>query len=205
GPRQLLRLQPLALAAALAAQEWKGDLSWVVAAVVGLMAFLLTSLLCHGRLYRRRPDRAHLTNFYLCLSVGGVLGGVFAAILAPLLFTGTSEFPLLLGLGLLAHPKLWRALSPGRSLAQLALLVGAGLAAILLLAVAGKSQVFPPPPHPRPWVVFRLSRSARPATPATAPCGGGARRHDRGHYCPAVGFRPHLCHAQLFWHASGDR
>jgi len=166
GPRHLLRLQPLALAAALAAQEWKGDLSWVVAAVVGLMAFLITSLLCHGRLYRRRPDRAHLTNFYLCLSVGGVLGGVFAAILAPLLFTGTSEFPLLLGLGLLAHPKLWRALSPGRRLAQLALLVGAGLAAILLLAVAVRSELFEPHRDLRLGVICGLGLAAVLATPA---------------------------------------
>ena len=113
--RALLVLQPLVVAGALAAYEWKGDYSWLVSALVGLLAFLVTSLLCHAQLYKRRPEAARLTDFYLCISLGGVLGGIFAALLAPLLFTGTLEFPVLLGLGMLARPKLWRTLETGRS------------------------------------------------------------------------------------------
>ena len=129
----LLVLQPLAVAGALAAYEWKGDYSWLVSALVGLLAFLVTSLLCHAQLYKRRPEAARLTDFYLCISLGGVLGGIFAALLAPLLFTGTLEFPVLLGLGMLARPKLWRTLETGRSRIRLGLLLGAAVGGIFLL------------------------------------------------------------------------
>lgn len=131
--RALLVLQPLVVAGALAAYEWKGDYSWLVSALVGLLAFLVTSLLCHAQLYKRRPEAARLTDFYLCISLGGVLGGIFAALLAPLLFTGTLEFPVLLGLGMLARPKLWRTLETGRSRIRLGLLLGAAVGGIFLL------------------------------------------------------------------------
>jgi SAM-dependent methyltransferase len=53
---------------------------------------------CHSSLARGRPDAAHLTEFYLWLSVGGVLGGSLTALLAPVVFDGVAEYPL----GLLA-------------------------------------------------------------------------------------------------------
>ena len=136
----LLGLQPLAVAGALAAYEWKGDYSWIVSALIGLLAFLLTSLLCHARLYERRPEAARLTDFYLCLSLGGVLGGIFAALLAPLLFTGTLEFPVLLGLGMLARPKLWRTLETGRGRIRLGLMLGAAVGGIFLLQLLLASE-----------------------------------------------------------------
>jgi hypothetical protein len=43
-------------------------------------------MVCHGELYRLRPDPRHLTSFYLTISAGGALGGVFVAVVAPLLF-----------------------------------------------------------------------------------------------------------------------
>ena len=46
--------------------------------VLNLVAFVLLALLCHGELYRRRPAPARLTEFYLWISLGGVLGGIFA-------------------------------------------------------------------------------------------------------------------------------
>src|SRR5262245_57231115 len=91
----LLALQPLVVAGALAAYEWKGDFSWIVAALGGVLAFVLTSLLCHAQLYKLRPEAERLTDYYLYISLGGVLGGVFAALIAPLTFTSTLEYPLL--------------------------------------------------------------------------------------------------------------
>jgi hypothetical protein len=121
----LLVLQPLAVTGALAAYEWKGDYSWIVSALVGMLALLVTSLLCHAQLYKRRPEAARLTHFYLYLSLGGVLGGIFAALLAPLFFTGTLEYPVLLGLGMLARPQLWRTLDTGRGRIRLGLMLAA--------------------------------------------------------------------------------
>jgi hypothetical protein len=51
-----------------------------------LLAFFATALICHGRLAQDRPAATHLTNFYLWISLGGVLGGLFNALLAPHLF-----------------------------------------------------------------------------------------------------------------------
>eukprot|EP01041_Mallomonas_annulata_P019371 gene19371-38677_t len=46
---------------------------------IHLAAFFLTALMCHQRLVVRRPDPGRLTEFYLCLSLGGVVGGAFNA------------------------------------------------------------------------------------------------------------------------------
>jgi len=48
-------------------------------------------LVCHGELYRLRPDPHHLTGFYLMIAAGGALGGFFVAVIAPLVFTDYFE------------------------------------------------------------------------------------------------------------------
>jgi hypothetical protein len=69
-----------------------------------LVTFFCVSMVCHGRLADRRPGISHLTEFYLWLSVGGVLGGVFNSLAAPRLFPVILEYPLLLGVAsLLIH------------------------------------------------------------------------------------------------------
>jgi hypothetical protein len=69
---------------------------WLLVVVVNLIAFVLLALLCHGELYRRRPAPALLTEFYLWMSLGGVVGGAFAALVAPQLFTLVYEYPILI-------------------------------------------------------------------------------------------------------------
>ena len=49
-------------------------------------------MLCHGELYRLRPEADHLTSFYLMVSIGGALGGSFVSLIAPLIFNGYWEF-----------------------------------------------------------------------------------------------------------------
>jgi hypothetical protein len=49
-------------------------------------------MLCHGELYLLRPSAGHLTTFYLMVSIGGALGGVFVSLIAPLIFNGYWEF-----------------------------------------------------------------------------------------------------------------
>ena len=56
-------------------------------------------MLCHGEVYRRRPAPARLTEFYLCVSFGGVLGGIFAALIAPHIFSRIYEYPILIAGG----------------------------------------------------------------------------------------------------------
>jgi hypothetical protein len=60
------------------------------------LAFFATALVCHGALAARRPAVSQLTEFYFCLSLGGALGGVFNALVAPMVFSSAYEYPLAL-------------------------------------------------------------------------------------------------------------
>ncbi|MBX3474750.1 MAG: fused MFS/spermidine synthase [Planctomycetes bacterium] len=55
------------------------------------LTLLILTVACHGEAYRMRPTARHLTSFYLMVSVGGALGGLFVAVLAPLLFPVRQE------------------------------------------------------------------------------------------------------------------
>jgi len=67
---------------------------------IGIYSLLLLAitLVCHGELYALRPNAAHLTRFYLLVSVGGALGGLFVNLAAPVLFKGYWEFTIGFGL-----------------------------------------------------------------------------------------------------------
>jgi hypothetical protein len=69
-----------------------------------LLVFFLAASVCHGELARRRPSVRHLTEFYLAISLGGVLGGVFNALIAPVVFDRVVEYPLAMVLACLALP-----------------------------------------------------------------------------------------------------
>ncbi|MEM7456841.1 MAG: fused MFS/spermidine synthase [Planctomycetota bacterium] len=61
-----------------------------------IVAFATTcfacGMICHGELERIKPDTQHLTLFYLMVSVGGALGGIFVAVIAPMIFSDYFEF-----------------------------------------------------------------------------------------------------------------
>jgi SAM-dependent methyltransferase len=71
-----------------------------------LTVFTLLAAVCHARLASDRPAVNHLTEYYVWMSLGGVLGGVFNALVAPVIFPGLYEYPAALaaGLGLAAAP-----------------------------------------------------------------------------------------------------
>ncbi len=50
-------------------------------------------MVCHGELARLKPDPRHLTLFYLMISIGGAIGGVFVGLIAPNVFPGYYELP----------------------------------------------------------------------------------------------------------------
>ena len=68
-----------------------------------LAAFFVAALTCHDALARSRPPARDLTAFYVWMSVGGMLGGVFNTLVAPHLFTGIFEYPIVLALACLAR------------------------------------------------------------------------------------------------------
>lgn len=80
------------------------QMSVVQLIIVNLLGFFMMALLCHGELYKIRPEAQQLTTFYFCLALGGVLGGIFNGLIAPRLFAHAYEYPLILLLGLLCIP-----------------------------------------------------------------------------------------------------
>ena len=85
-------------------------------------------MVCHGELARRKPHPRYLTLFYLMLSIGGALGGLFVGLIAPAVFSAYFEFPLGLFLcALLVVILLWRRSKWPWRLLLLACLVAYGL------------------------------------------------------------------------------
>ena len=76
--------------------------------LIHLSTFFIAAMVCHGELARSRPSTRHLTEFYLIMSLGGVLGGVFNALIAPVAFSDVAEYPIALCLAALFIP----AISP---------------------------------------------------------------------------------------------
>lgn len=82
---------------------------WGKAAINGMVASLsllfVVAVSLHAEMYRTRPAPSELTSFYLMMSVGGVIGGLFCAILAPLVFNWTWEHPILILAAAVLLPK----------------------------------------------------------------------------------------------------
>jgi len=68
----------------------------IVAATMGLSLLFVVAVTLHAEMYRLRPGPDRLTGFYLAMSVGGVIGGAFCAILAPVIFDWSYEHPILI-------------------------------------------------------------------------------------------------------------
>ena len=94
--------------------EWTSPIQVQFALYAGLL-FCLTMVL-HGELSRIRPDASDLTRFYLCVSAGGALGGLFSGLLAPHVFSDLYEVPAGLALGYLTLTMVWFGTSSGRGI-----------------------------------------------------------------------------------------
>ncbi len=101
----LTRWMPLAVLPVVLTMLCQGtELPALLHIVLHLIGLFWIGLVCHGELAKDRPPSEHLTEFYLWLSVGGVLGGAFNAMLAPLIFSSVLEYPLVLVLACLLRP-----------------------------------------------------------------------------------------------------
>lgn len=142
-PDAALLFQAAAVAACAVILPFKTT-NLVVQLAVHLGAFFLTALVCHQGLVRRRPETSRLTEFYLFLSLGGVVGGAFNAFVAPVVFNNVWEYPLVLALSCLARPweagfdKAWRW---GVFVAAIACVVAAPVVAGLVAGSEGTVRI----------------------------------------------------------------
>jgi hypothetical protein len=105
----LYKVLALVLAVTFLLQAREPILLLVVLHIGGLF---VAGMLCHSRLAEQRPPTRDLTAFYLWIAVGGVLGGLFNAVVAPMIFGQVLEYPLAIGLACLALPLTVRARNP---------------------------------------------------------------------------------------------
>ena len=121
---------------------------WLIVAL-HIAGLFWIGMLCHTELARARPAVHHLTKFYLCIAIGGALGGFFNAIIAPALFNDVWEYPIALVLACLVRQR--RSLAAGDAkLTRLDWLLPIGLACATLIAIT------------------LVERSGMPAGPASA-------------------------------------
>jgi hypothetical protein len=137
--RVMVWLQPFVILP-LALMFCKFGTAWVLF-LFNLLAFFVTAMVCHGELVKSRPATAHLTEFYLFMSVGGVLGGLFNGLIAPIVFNTVVEYPLALVLACLLRPHL-SADVPKRYSFWLDFGLPLAMAALIAVIILGLRAIF---------------------------------------------------------------
>ncbi len=103
----MLFLQPFAIVLMLMAEFMHlGSSAIYTAITLNVLGFFFTVMVCHGEMAKDRPSTKHLTEFYLAMSVGGVIGGLFNALLAPVFFIYVIEFGVAVFAACILRPKL---------------------------------------------------------------------------------------------------
>ena len=100
----VLMLQPLAIAGVIVLLAVGGEQNLLATLGGHLFCFFIIAMSCHGELARTRPASKYLTGFYVALSFGGMVGGLFAGLIAPYTFSWIAEYPILIALAVLCRP-----------------------------------------------------------------------------------------------------
>src|SRR5216683_1601350 len=102
--RWMLMLQPLAITGVIVLLAVGGEQNLLLTLGGDQLCFFIIAMACHGELARTRPAAKYLTGFYVALSFGGMVGGLFAGLIAPYAFSWIAEYPILLALAALCRP-----------------------------------------------------------------------------------------------------
>ena len=100
----MLRALPMSVIALVIVMEARAAEPVRLVVALHLLMMFIAAMVCHGELAKDRPSPRHLTEFYLWLAVGGALGGVFNALVAPVAFRSIAEYPIAIVLACLAMP-----------------------------------------------------------------------------------------------------
>ncbi len=132
----VLRFHPVVMAAVALMLPRVINLGWGLELGFTLVGLFWASMTCHGLLAARRPHVSRLTEFYLLMSLGGVLGGAFNALLAPMLFSSVWEYPLILAASLMVLPG--KSLPLDRRARLILVMVLSGVCASVILKGLGR-------------------------------------------------------------------
>lgn len=100
----MLMLQPLAIMGVILLLAIGIDQNLLLTLGGHQLCFFIIAMACHGELARTRPAAKYLTGFYVALSFGGMVGGLFAGLIAPFTFSWIAEYPILVALAVLCRP-----------------------------------------------------------------------------------------------------
>ena len=100
----MLMAQPLAIIGVIVLLAVGGERNLLITLGGNLLCFFIIAMACHGELARTRPAAKYLTGFYVGLSFGGMVGGLFAGLIAPFTFSWVAEYPILAALAVLCRP-----------------------------------------------------------------------------------------------------
>jgi hypothetical protein len=132
-------LHPVALAILIfsyyATGNWLGSVAGI------LLGFFFSALVCHLALAHARPSADRLTEFYLFVSLGGVIGGSLAALLAPLIFNNVYEYPLALAAACLFRPRVDKTDMPRQRDAAFGAAIALGVLALFMSKLAAVEAV----------------------------------------------------------------
>lgn len=129
----MVRLQPMVLLPFIAYSFINpAVLPYWVDLGLHLSAFFIAVMVCHGELARLRPHTRHLTTFYLIMSFAGMLGGMFNTFVAPFIFNGVYEYPIMIVAALLLRPGLKSSIGARNDMLKQAVFP----AVLLLLGIA---------------------------------------------------------------------
>ena len=100
----VLWAQPAAIAGVIVLLAVGGEQNLLLTLGGHQACFFVIAMACHGELARTRPPAKYLTGFYVALSFGGMIGGLFAGLIAPNVFSWIAEYPILIALSALCRP-----------------------------------------------------------------------------------------------------
>ena len=131
------------LAAIAAAFVWSANFLEQIRLVllVNMTALLTICWSLHRKLYESRPESTRLTSFYIAIALGGALGGIFNALIAPMVFSGFAEYPIALAMSFLLLPGIKSFTVTNHSNSKLAFLWQQGvIVAIIVLCTTALSK-----------------------------------------------------------------
>jgi len=101
----VLLAQPAAIAGSIVLLAIGGEQNLLLTLGGHQLCFFIIAMACHGELASTRPSAKYLTGFYVALSFGGMVGGLFAGLIAPYAFSWVAEYPILIALATLARTR----------------------------------------------------------------------------------------------------
>ncbi len=101
----MLRAEPQVIVIVALTIFWAISPPGVFNILLHLALLFLIAMVCHGEHVRTRPHPSHLTEFYLWLATGGLIGGIFNAVIAPVAFNEVIEYPIAIVAAALLRPR----------------------------------------------------------------------------------------------------